>query len=522
VTVLGRGFRSRLLLVFVAGFLALLLIGAYGVATYRELLTRLNEEQQVAAERLRLSSEIAVHYSQQNLAWANLLLRGQDPGEYHRYLSAFYENERQTLNSAERLLEQLTAFDALHALTGRFVQSLHELRTQYRQALRIYNGSKQSQQATDQFLSAITKKPTEMLHEIEQLLVEQHTATLQNLYDSAHRQELFIGLSSIGLLAAMLLFILWFIDANFARPMAHAIRTAQQVAAGKVGERIQIAGRDEFAAFAQAFNLMLEQLARSNAELETNVARLRVEVRHREQVEQELRAQQAALASANRELEAFSYSVSHDLRAPLRAIDGFACVLSEDYGARLDDEGRRYLDRLRRGAQRMGVLIDELLELARVSRATLTPTTVDLSTLAHEVVEDLAAAEPERKVTIEIAPRLNAWGDEGLLRIVLANLLGNAWKYTRGKLAACIEFKSAVELDEPLFYVRDNGAGFDMAQAGQLFLPFQRLHSEREFEGTGIGLATVDRIIRRHGGRIWAEAAPDRGATFRFTLPAGA
>ena len=142
--------------------------------------------------------------------------------------------------------------------------------------------------------------------------------------------------------------------------------------------------------------------------------------------------------------------------------------------------------------------------------------------MAREVVAELAAAEPQRQVTVEIAPSLSAWGDVELLRVVLANLLGNAWKYTRRALAASIEFKSAIEGDGPQFYVRDNGAGFDMKYAEQLFRPFQRLHAEREFEGTGIGLATVDRIIRRHGGRIWADAAPERGATFRFTLPASA
>jgi signal transduction histidine kinase len=176
---------------------------------------------------------------------------------------------------------------------------------------------------------------------------------------------------------------------------------------------------------------------------------------------------------------------------------------------------------VRRGAQRMGVLIDELLELSRVSRVALAPTTVDLSALAQEVVAELAASEPQRQVNVEIAPQLNAWGDEELLRIVLANLIGNAWKYTRRQIAAYIEFSRAAERDEAVFYVRDNGAGFDMKYAAQLFRPFQRLHTDSEFEGTGIGLATVERIIRRHGGRIWADAAPDRGATFQFTLPMG-
>src|SRR5262245_3409612 len=396
----ARGFRSRLLLVISAGFLALLLIGAYGVITYRQLLTTMQTEQQHANERLLLAKEIEIHYAQQNLAWANLLLRGEEPAEYHRHLSAFYENERRTLDSAERLLEGLPTQDALHTLTRRFVQGLHALRTQYRQALRIYNGTKESQHATDQFLSAITEQPTEMLAEIETLLVRDHEAALADLYRAARREELAIAVISAATLTLLLVVMLWFVDANFAKPMTHAIDTARHVAAGNVSERIHISPGDEFGAFAEAFNLMLEKLAHANAELEATILKLRGEIAHREQVEQALRTQQQALETANRELEAFSYSVSHDLRAPLRAIDGFAQILSDDYGEVLDGTARRYLERVRRGAQRMGVLIDELLELARVSRVGLAPTAVDLSAMAHEVIADLAAAEPERNVAV--------------------------------------------------------------------------------------------------------------------------
>jgi len=339
------------------------------------------------------------------------------------------------------------------------------------------------------------------------------------LYHAARQEEISIALISVGTLAALLLVILWFVDANFAKPMTHAIHTARQVAAGKVSERIHISPGDEFGAFAEAFNLMLEKLARANAELEETILKLRGEIAQREQVEQALRVQRHTLEVANSELETFSYSVSHDLRAPLRAIDGFAQMLDDDYGERLDGEGKRYVQRVRKGAQRMGILIDELLELARVSRVGLKPTTVDLSAMAHEVVADLAAAEPGREVAVNVSPGLAAWGDAQLLHVVLANLLGNAWKYTRHASAAQIDFATAREHGDSVFYVRDNGAGFDMKHAGQLFRAFHRLHTEHEFEGTGIGLATVDRIIRRHGGRIWGEGAPGGGATFRFTLP---
>ncbi|HVZ86300.1 MAG TPA: ATP-binding protein [Polyangia bacterium] len=224
------------------------------------------------------------------------------------------------------------------------------------------------------------------------------------------------------------------------------------------------------------------------------------------------------LERANRELDAFSYSVSHDLRAPLRAIDGFARALLREHAAALDEGGRHYLDRVVNGAGRMSALIDALLDLARISRAAVNKTDADLSTLAAEVAADLRAAQPDRAVAIDIEPGLTAPGDRRLLNVVLVNLLGNAWKFTARTPGARIMV--ARHPDEPhAFVVRDNGAGFNMAHASRLFAPFQRFHASDEFAGTGIGLATVQRVVTRHGGRIWAEAAPDRGAAFFFTLP---
>ncbi len=224
------------------------------------------------------------------------------------------------------------------------------------------------------------------------------------------------------------------------------------------------------------------------------------------------------LAAANRELEAFSYSVSHDLRAPLRAIDGFSQALLEDCGERLDEVGHDYLRRVRAAAQRMATLIDDLLELSRVSRSRLQPAAVDLSRMAAEILADLQAHQPERRVAITIQPGLQAWGDPGLLRTALENLLGNAWKYTGRTAEARIEVGSESTQTDTVFHVRDNGAGFDMRYADKLFGAFQRLHHPSEFEGTGIGLATVQRIIHRHGGRIWAQSSPGEGASFFFTL----
>lgn len=221
---------------------------------------------------------------------------------------------------------------------------------------------------------------------------------------------------------------------------------------------------------------------------------------------------------ANKELEAFCYSVSHDLRAPLRSIDGFAQALLEDYLDKLDAPGQDYLRRVRAATQRMGMLIDDLLDLSRVTRSEIRRECVDLSNLTRAIAEDLQKTQPERRVEFVIAPELEAKGDTRLLRITLENLLGNAWKFTSKHESARIEFGAAAHDGTTAYFVRDDGAGFDSTYAGRLFGAFQRLHATTEFPGTGVGLATVQRIIHRHGGRVWAKGTVEQGATFYFTL----
>ncbi|WP_137937403.1 ATP-binding protein [Chitinivorax sp. B] len=228
-----------------------------------------------------------------------------------------------------------------------------------------------------------------------------------------------------------------------------------------------------------------------------------------------------ALAVANQELEAFSYSVSHDLRAPLRAIASFTQLLIEDYKDQLSEEGRDLLDRIHRAALRQNNLIDALLDLSHVSQVRMRQQSLDLSALARTVIEELQASDPKRQVSIDIAPSLPAIGDPSLLQIALQNLLGNAWKYTAKTANPHITFSAQPSESGMVYQIIDNGAGFDPAFADKLFKPFQRLHDKTDFEGTGIGLATVTRIIRRHGGQVWAESRPGKGATFFFTLTIG-
>lgn len=244
------------------------------------------------------------------------------------------------------------------------------------------------------------------------------------------------------------------------------------------------------------------------------------DVTARKEIARQLESRTAELEATNRELEAFSYSVSHDLRAPLRAIDGFSRILLTDYAERLDETGRDRLGRVRRAAQHMGTLIDDLLKLSRVTRTELKREDIDLSALAEDVANELRRQAPEREVAFDIAPALHANGDRGLLRVVLDNLLGNAWKFTGGRSDARISLAAETRDGETVYVVRDNGAGFDMAYADKLFGVFQRLHDAGEFPGTGIGLATVQRVVHKHGGRIWAESEVGGGARFYFTLEA--
>lgn len=236
------------------------------------------------------------------------------------------------------------------------------------------------------------------------------------------------------------------------------------------------------------------------------------------ELEERVRDRTIQLEVANKELEAFAYSVSHDLRAPLRALDGFSSALIADFRDRLDETGLHYLNRIQEASKRMGQLIEDLLKLSRISRKELSRIQVNLSQTAAQIASELTRQDPARNVEFNISPQIEVFADPNLLRIVLENLLGNAYKFTSHKEHALIEFGKRIENGQEQYYIRDNGAGFDMTYADKLFIPFQRLHREQDFPGTGIGLVTVQRIIAKHGGRIWPDASPGQGATFYFTL----
>jgi signal transduction histidine kinase len=299
------------------------------------------------------------------------------------------------------------------------------------------------------------------------------------------------------------------VSARITTPLQQMADAADAMAAGDYSRRISARGSTEIGRLGTAFNIMATRVGESHEALETRV-RTRTE---------ELSQSRDALAASNRELEAFSYSVSHDLRAPLRGVDGFSQALLEDCGDRLGPEGHDHLHRIRGAAQHMGRLIDDLLKLARVTRADLHLEPVDLTAMAESTLTGLALAHQERVVDWSVQPGLQATGDSRLLQIAVTNLLENAWKFTGNSDHARIEFGRHDDGGAvPEYFVKDNGAGFDSTYASKLFGAFQRLHHVRDFPGTGIGLATVQRIVRRHGGEVRADGAPGLGATFSFTL----
>jgi signal transduction histidine kinase len=304
-----------------------------------------------------------------------------------------------------------------------------------------------------------------------------------------------------------------------ARDLAVFVEAVRQETRFQTEMEIAVLGRQarDLAASVEAVRELT--LLKSNAQIAALGESGRVSSRLNVELERRVLDRTTQLEAANRELEAFAYSVSHDLRAPLRALDGFSEQLLRVYADRLDDKGRHYLQRVRAGTQRMGCLIDDLLLLFRHSHGEMKRERVDLTGFANAIAAELRQSEPSRTVSFDIQPELTGQGDPGLLKAVLENLLGNAWKFTEKKASATIAFGGVEYQGLPGFFVRDDGAGFDMRHAAKLFGAFQRMHSQLEFPGNGIGLATVQRIIHRHGGQVWADSSPGLGTTFYFTLP---
>jgi signal transduction histidine kinase len=334
-----------------------------------------------------------------------------------------------------------------------------------------------------------------------------------DLLESERIESRMNWVSACIFLGALLLTVVigWLTMRAVTRPLKALRMVAENIGSGGLSEVVEVEGAREFAGLAKSMDQMRLQLAQEAANRREAEEALRVLLIDRTRVADEL-------IRANAELESFAYAVSHDLRAPLRSMDGFSQVLLDRYADRLDDRGVRYLNHVRGAAQEMGQLIDAILALSRVTRSEMQQKSLNLSGIAQSIANELATSAPLRRVSVTIAPGVVMIGDDRLMRAVLQNLLGNAWKFTSKRATACIEFGVTEQDGTVTCFVRDNGAGFDMEYANKLFTPFQRLHGAGDFEGTGVGLATVQRIVQRHGGRVWAEGSPGEGATFYFTV----
>ena len=375
----------------------------------------------------------------------------------------------------------------------------------------------------------------------------------RSLEDLREKQHAYVVRTSLILGVALLissLFFLW-IQRQVIRPLEDLTETAAHVGQDQdYAVRVLEDGGSEVRALAASFNGMLEEIQRTQLEREALTARLqqakveleqkvaertrslkerteRVEhlngelastLKNLQQSNRRLEQAMRQVEETNEELEAFNYSASHDLRAPLRSVEGFSKAVLEDYAGLLDDKGKDFLNRICRATQQMGGLMDDLLRLSRIARQDMTFFDLDLSRLADDAIRQLREIEPARVVEFVCRPGLSGFGDKNLMAIVLQNLLGNAWKFTGKRARARVEFGSESRATGTVYFVRDNGAGFDMKLADRLFGAFQRLHRDSDFPGTGVGLATVRRILHRHGGRVWAEGAVEQGATIYFTL----
>ena len=368
---------------------------------------------------------------------------------------------------------------------------------------------------------------------LEERLVAQLLIESQSIFTDAYRmenkahsstakaQELARNLTLISVIifAAIITTTSLLIARSISKPLDMLIKGTEIIGKGDLEHKVNIKSRDEMGQLAVSFDEMTSKLKESYTGLKKEITERKRAEEKIQRLNRELEHRLIEIRAANKELEAFSYSVSHDLRTPLRAIDGFSQILLEDYPDKLDREGRRVLSVIRDNTGRMGKLIEDLLALSRLGRKEIRKTKINMEKLVRGVFEELKGVTPEEKLRMKMNDLPPAGGDESLIREVLANLLSNAIKFSKNEKSPVIEVGGTLEDNENIYYVKDNGVGFDMKYRDKLFGVFQRLHSQQEFKGTGVGLAIVQRIIHRHDGRVWAEGKVNKGTTFYFTLP---
>jgi signal transduction histidine kinase len=416
-----------------------------------------------------------------------------------RYLTQYADVAKVTDRILAHLDERVAARPALQAPLQDLEEALDRWRTHAEKVEILARGH-----GLDAAAAAVASGEGSDLFDAARARASELVTTIERLADAArqesqHAYDRFVRVVAITLVGVLTVVVALsvFLSRWITRPVERLASSVERIGTGNLDQQVDVSGPAELVRIGSAVEDMRERLVTQISQTEQAAA---------------------DLAEANAELETFSYSVSHDLRAPLRAIDGFSRALLEDAGDQLDEVAQGHFARIRAATLRMATLIDDLLQLSRLSRMAPVLGDVDVSANAQSVIDDLRAAEPERAVEVTIQPGLHALADPALANVVLENLLGNAWKFTANEDDARIELVGEGGAPDTIFAVVDNGAGFDQAYADKLFAPFQRLHTDREFPGTGIGLATVARVVRRHGGSIAASGQVGHGATIRFTF----
>ena len=489
--------RQRLFLIFIFLVVIIIGLGGYAASIYKRNLGETETIWKLTRDELISAHNAQVAFEKQKLAWENLVLRGQEADLYHQYLTIFYARERETRVAVESLLVKLKQDSVPVLIARRFLADHVKLGKRFREALKIYNEAEDPSFTADRFLWDAVNNPSTLLDEVREKVVIYHEEELQLLDKKINNELTALWVISVLVLLCSMAGFVWIIDRRIGKPIEAITRAARDIRDGKLHQRVPVQEKDEFGILAETLNAMLDRLEGSNQSLE---------------------ARTIELEEMNQELEAFSYTIAHDLRSPLRAITGFSQILQQDLKDNIDSEHQDALDRISAAGLRMADQIDHILKLSRISRNEIKLKDVDLSELASEIVQELQDSDPQRAVEVDIQPGLHVKGDAGMLRVVMQNLLGNAWKYTLNEKKPEIRFNGGEEKGQAVFRVTDNGAGFDMCYAHKLFGVFERLHTSEEFEGSGIGLAAAQRVIRRHGGWIKGKGELGKGADFAFTL----
>jgi signal transduction histidine kinase len=516
--------RLRLVLIFMLVMVVLLVLGVYSASIYRQSMSETDEIWRHTREELMMAYQAKVAFEKQKMAWTNLMLRGQEPDKYYQYLSEFYAEERE-IRAVINTLLYIESKEARHEAVRSYVEAVRKfqenyalLGRQYREALKIYNASDDPAFETDRYIGKALENPSNLIDRMIEQIVGHHgiEINLVNARVDAELTRLWISVALVLLLSMAAQ--VWFIYYRIGAPLSTMTAVARYIRDGDIHRRVPNQSGNEFRVLGETLNSMLDRLEDVNRALAEKINELEDEIDRRQKVESTLAAKTDELQETNKELEAFSYTIAHDLRGPLRAITGFSQLLQHDLKGRIDPEHQDALNRVSAAGVRMADQIDHVLELARISRNEINIEDVDLSNIAEEIVQEISDSDPERQVEIDIQPGIHARADARLLRVVLQNLLGNSWKYTRNEASPTIRFSAGEENGHTVYRVTDNGVGFNMDYAHKLFGTFERLHTADEFEGVGIGLASVQRAIRRHGGWVRGKGEPGEGAEFVFSL----